>query len=393
MSDRTWPDPSRLRRGHGAKWTAVNADVIPAWVADMDLGIPEAVRRRITEILAAGDLGYPFWRGEDPAVIAFRDRMRLRYGWQPAEGRTRVMSDLIQVLQVVIEHATEPGDVIAIHVPTYPPFLASIARSNRTILPLPPTRTDGGWSFDPNTHRQLIAEANPRLLVLVNPHNPTGHVLRRDELRGLAEIAVERQIPVLADEIHAELTYRPYEHVPFASLGSEVADLTITTTSATKAFNLAGIRCALAHVGHTPTADALDRAPLDYFGTPSALSRIATVAAWRESDEWHEDLMRLLGANRRRVAEWIDSRPELNAASPEATYLAWIDFSGSAIASDPAGHLLLEARVQLSPGKEFSQQTDVDTTAHARLNFATNTTTLDEILCRLDAAMETTDKN
>lgn len=377
----------RLRNGCGAKWTAVPADVLPAWVADMDFGIPEAVIEELHRVIDEQDLGYPHWPERDPVVGAFHDRMRERYGWDPCPERTRVFSDLIQILQVVIEHTTSPGDSIAMQVPTYPPFLAAVQRARRRILALPFTARLDGWHFDLEQYRELFREQPPALVVLVNPHNPTGRVWTRSELEGLAALAVDHDIPVLADEIHADLTYVPHRHIPFASLGPDVERLTITATSATKAFNLAGTRCAIAHLGHHATAAALDRAPLDYFGTPSVLSRLATVAAWRSGDGWRRRTMTVLERNRNTVGLWVLEHPELAYHEPEATYLSWLDFTNTPIAANPATGILDRGRVQLSPGADFSQHTDVDSTPFARLNFATTPEVLQQILQRIDAVL------
>lgn len=380
-------DPERLRRGHGAKWTAVPASVIPAWVADMDLGIPPAVTAAMQTTIDRQDLGYPYWPHQDPVIRAFTERMSTRYGWHPAPERTRVFSDLIQILQIVIEYATNPGDAVALHVPNYPPFLAALQRSGRTIVPLRFTDTGSSWELDVDQHRAAFQRHRPRLLVVVNPHNPTGRVLRRDELQSLADLALTCEIPVFSDEIHADLTHKPHTHIPFASLNSAVADLTITATSATKAFNLAGTRCAVAHIGHEPTARALDRAPLDFFGTPSVLSRVATVAAWEQGESWHRDIASLLRHNRSRVDEWVAGHPKVTLYQPEATYLSWLDFRATSISDDPAAHILADGAVQVSPGADFSAHTDVDTGSYARLNFATTAATLEEILSRIDRCL------
>lgn len=378
-----FPPPERLRDGHGAKWTAVPDDVIPAWVADMDLGFPPEVAAALRQTIERQDLGYPHWPDGDPVVAAFEERMRTRYRWAPRPGRTRVFSDLIQILQVVIEHTTGPGDWVALQVPNYPPFLAAIERAGRRPLALPFDESIDGWAFDLAHYRQLFERHRPALFVLVNPHNPTGRVFTRGELDGLAALALEHRVPVLADEIHSELTYAPHGHVPFASLGTDVEALTITATSATKAFNLAGTRCAVAHIGHAATAAALDRAPLDYFGTPSVLSRVATVAAWRHGDAWQREVQALLTANRACVTQWVASHPGLTAHAPEGTYLSWLDFRRTALGCDPAAQLLARGRVQLSPGADFSQHTEVDTSAFARLNFATTPETLETVLTRI----------
>jgi cystathionine beta-lyase len=381
-------DGARLRAGAGVKWGAVDADVLPAWVADMDFAAPPVVRDRVADAVARSDLGYPFWPEGDPVVLAFEERMRSRYGWSPEPGRTRVLTDVLQILQVVVEQATEPGDGVAVLVPSYPPFLASIARAGRRAVPVPMVDDGTGWTFEPDGLAARLGDAGVRLLVLVNPHNPTGRVLTPPELRTLAGVAEELDLVVLSDEIHADLTYDQHEHVPFASLGPGAAARTITTTSATKAFNIAGLRCAVVHVGHPGVRARLDAQPLDIFGTPSTLGRIATVAAWREADDWLERLRAVLHANRALLVGWAADRPEIGFHAPEATYLAWLDLSRTALrADDPADDILRLGRARLSQGAEFAQHTDVDTRAFARLNFATGPTHLAELLDRVDRAI------
>ncbi|MBB2910229.1 cystathionine beta-lyase [Streptosporangium becharense] len=381
-------DVERLRSGHGVKWGSLAPGTIGAWVADMDFGIPPAVRESVIRMAEREDFGYPYWPGEDPVVEAFEERMAGRHGWRPDPGRTRVFADVLQILQVMVEYATEPGDGVAIHVPSYPPFLASIARSGRRIVPLPMVRQEAGWGFSADGLAGRLREQGCRMLVLVNPHNPTGRVLTRGELVSLAEVAGELDLVVLADEIHADLVFAPHRHVPFASLGPATAARTITTTSATKAFNIAGLRCAVAHIGPDRVRDALARAPLDYFGTPGILGRVATVAAWRRSDAWLEALLRTLEGNRLMIEEWVRALPwEPRYHSPQGTYLSWLDFTGSPYGTDaPAGHLERLARVKLTEGADFSQETAVDTSAFARLNFATSPSNLREVLTRIAEA-------
>ncbi|WP_246148509.1 aminotransferase class I/II-fold pyridoxal phosphate-dependent enzyme [Nonomuraea turkmeniaca] len=377
-------DVERLRSGHGVKWGSVPPDTIGAWVADMDFGVPPAVSESILRLTRHADFGYPYWPGDDPVIEAFEERMVTHHGWRPEPGRARVFTDLLQILQVMIEYATQPGDGIAIHVPAYPPFLASIARAGRRIVPLPMTRGETGWRFQTEGLVEHLREQGCRMLVVVNPQNPTGRVFTPAELLALATAAEELDLVVLADEIHADLVFAPHRHVPFASVGT-AATRTVTATSATKAFNIAGLRCAVAHIGPDRLREALDRAPLDFFGTPSTLSRVATVAAWRRSDAWLAALMRTLERNRRLVQAWAASLPwNPHYHSPQGTYLSWLDFTASPIgAAGPAEHLERLARVKLSEGAEFAQHTTVDTAGFARLNFATSTSNLMEILDRV----------
>jgi bifunctional pyridoxal-dependent enzyme with beta-cystathionase and maltose regulon repressor activities len=368
-------DTARLRAGHGVKWGATAPGTIGAWVADMDLGVSPAIRDRLLDVVHREDFGYPFWRGEDPVVTAFEDWMRQRHGWSPREGHTRVFTDLLQILQVMVEHTTAPGDGVAIHVPAYPPFLASIARAGRRIVPLPMLEDGSRWTFD--TDRLAERLAGCRLLVVVNPHNPTGRMFDRAELAALADVAERLDLVVLADEVHADLTYGARPHTPFASLDPATAARTVTATSATKAFNLAALRLAVAHVGPAAVRASLDAQPIDLYGTPSIMGRVATVAAWRESTDWLEETRALLRGNRDAVAARLPHRP------PEATYLSWIPWGGT----DPAGELERTARVRLSPGAEFSAGTAVDTSGFVRLNFATGPAVLAEMLDRLSAGV------
>jgi cysteine-S-conjugate beta-lyase len=385
-------DPARLRSGWGVKWGSLDSDSIGAWVADMDFGIPPAVRERIIECTERQDFGYPYWRGGvDPVVAAFQDRMESRHRWSPAAGRTRVFTDLIQIIQVVIEHATAPGDGIALHVPNYPPYLASIARSKRRIVPIPMQYGENGWGFDAAGLIDRLREAGCRMVVITNPHNPTGRVFRRDELIALANAAEELDLVVLAAEIHADLTYSAHEHIPFASLGDEIEQRTITATSATKAFNIAALRCAVAHIGPPAVKASLDAAPLDYFGTPSILSRVATVAAWQESDSWLDALMETLTENRDIVSDWVSANASAGRYhAPEGTYLAWFALPGLAPeGTSPAEHIERLAKVTLNDGAKFTQGTDIDTSAFVRLNFATSRDILELVLERIQRIHQT----
>jgi cystathionine beta-lyase len=211
-------DHARLRSGYGVKWGSLPEDTIGAWVADMDFGIPPAVRARIIECAEREDFGYPHWEGEDPVIDTFHHYMERRHGWSPAPGRARVFTDLLQILQVMIEHSTAPGDGIALHVPNYPPFLASIARSQRRIVPIPMRHHEHGWGFDTEDLAQRLSESGCRMLVLTNPHNPTGRVFDRGELTALAGVAEKLDLVVVSDEIHADLLYPSHHHIPFASL-------------------------------------------------------------------------------------------------------------------------------------------------------------------------------
>jgi cysteine-S-conjugate beta-lyase len=373
-----------LRSKPGIKWRVTGAGELAAWVADMDFPAPPAVRRALEGLAAGGDLGYPSWLQDEgsPVREAFAARMSARYGWKPDPADAREFTDIIQGLQAVLFAATRPGDAVAMHVPAYPPFLSTLETMGRRLVPVPlEPAGHGGWSFDADRLARDVAGTGARAMVLVNPHNPSGRSFSRAELEAVAAIAGEQDLLVIADEVHADLTYPPGTHTPFGSLPG-AAERTVTLTSATKAFNLAGIRCAVAHIGPAAVRSAFAQLPPLIFGAVSAPGVAATLAAWEHGDEWLEAVLRRLSANREIIARELGPLG-IGYRPPEATYLAWLDFRGLDLAADPAAFLLEKAGVRLSPGPGFGP----GGTGFARLNFATSEAVLTEICARIASAV------
>ena len=366
-----------LRDKRAVKWARPGPDLIPAWVADMDFEVAPPIRAALTAMLGRGDLGYPDWE-RDPLPEAFVARMRRSFGWTPDGAFVRPITDLIQALQVILYLATEPGDGIVAHLPNYPPFPASIADMDRTLVPVRLHPDGDGWSWDADELRAAVHDA--KVLLLVNPQNPTGRVFARVELQELADVAEEHDLLVISDEIHAPLAYAPHEHIPFAPLAP---DRTITVTSATKAYNIAGVRTAVAHVGPEWVRKRWDALPPFLLGHPNALGVEATVAAWRDCDEWLADLRAHLRAQRDHLAARVAELPEISMRVPDGGYLAWLDCSGADLDGDPAAFFRTKARIELAPGPDYDPQA----TDWVRLNFATGRAVLDEILDRMAASL------
>lgn len=355
----------------GAKWAKAAPGVIPAWVADMDYPVApvirEALERRITT-----DLGYPMWDEQSspaPLIEAFAHRMETRYGWRPDPSHARAFTDLNQALQVLLHHLTTSGEPIALHTPAYVAFVATLAEMNRPILPIPMLPDGDSWRFD--LTEDLTADlAECRILLLVNPHNPTGRSFTLHELTAIADLAERHNLLVISDEIHADLTFAPHQHIPFATL---LPERTITLTSASKAFNLGGVRCAVAHIGPAHVRELLSAMPGMLYGEANVFGVDATVAAWRHGDAWLAETMKTLDANRRTLAARLPKG--IGYRIPEATYLAWLDFGRPNAAAEVEQH----AKVLLSGGEAFGPGGE----NYARLNFATEPAILDEILDRL----------
>ncbi|MEU1876606.1 aminotransferase class I/II-fold pyridoxal phosphate-dependent enzyme [Streptosporangium sp. NPDC020072] len=379
-------DLATLSLRDGEKWASAPAGVLPAWVADMDFPISPAVRRALVERIDT-DLGYPAWYDESrggPLGEAFAGRMLGRFGFAADPAHVRLFTDINQAMQVALHFGTSPGDPVALHSPVCPPFTEMLTKLGRPPRPVPIRWRAGDWDLDLDRISEEVSgrHGTPcRALFLVNPHNPTGRVFRRDELEALAALAVEHDLLVISDEAHAELAYDGYRHIPFAAVSEEAAARTVTITSGSKAFNLAGVRCAVAHIGAKEVRDAVDAHRGILFGQVSALGVDALRAAWTEGDPWLKTVRDLLARNRLRVAERL---PEgVVYRLPEATYLAWLDCRALGLGDDPSAFFLERARVMLFRGPDFGPEGR----GFARLNFATSPAVLDEMLDRMRAAV------
>ncbi|HXM58800.1 MAG TPA: PatB family C-S lyase [Candidatus Dormibacteraeota bacterium] len=375
-----------LRRRRGAKWRRYGPDVLPAWLADMDYAVAEPVRRAMARLVEDGDYGYPHRVGADNVQAAFAERMAQRFGWRPDPELVVPVADLVQALLAAVAAQSEPGDGVLVHTPIYPPFLEAIGRTGRRPV-FHPLRDDGRrLDTDPEGLAAAV-DAGTRMLLLCNPHNPSGRVLDRSELEAVARVAVERDLVVVADEVHCDMVYPGHVHVPLATLGDDVAERTITLNSATKSFNIPGLRCGVMHFGSAALLRRFRAAfPERMLGTVGAPGVDATVAAWREGQPWLDAVMALLAANRDRVAAWAAAHaPPVRHHPPEATYLAWLDCGGLPLAAavTPQRFFLEEARVALNGGPEFGPGGDDG----VRLTFATSPAILDELLERMSDAI------
>ncbi len=375
----------QLRRRTGTKWSSYAADVIPAWVADSDAPMCPAVRSAIEGVLDAGDLGYP--ERALPALVgeAFAERMDVQFGWRADATLVRPVTDVVHAFSWLIDRYTATGDGVVLQAPVYPPFIEAVDRLERRLAFHELARDDRlGWRLDPEGVEAAVDD-HTRVLVLVNPHNPTGRCFTSDELRAFGEVAIAHDLVVVADEIHAELTHTAHHHIPFASLGSEFAARTITLSSVSKAFNLGGLRGAVVHFGSSELMERWDEIPAFHLGEVSTPSMVASIAAWRDGGAWLDDMRAALTARRDRVAAFIaEHLPDLCWWPPQATYLAWLDMTTYELGDDPAAFFETQARVALSHGPEFGPPGR----GFVRLNFATTVGVLDEVLERMVTALD-----
>lgn len=373
-----------LRARKGDKWSRYGEDVLPAWVADMDFPAPDAVREVLAWSAEHSALGYGRPEDEQEMFRAASRWLATRHGWEPAPESFASLGNLVQGLYLAVWAFTEPGEGVIVQTPVYPPFLTSVAALGRRVVENRLIDACGAAAVDLDGLRRAAADPHTRLLLLCNPHNPSGRVLRRDELKAIAAIALERDLVVVSDEIWMDVVYPGHRHIPFATIGPEAAARSVTLTSATKTFNIAGLRCAVAIFGSPALRERFSALPPKMWGAPGVLGIRATTAAWTDGGPWLDAVLRQLDANRQALAQFVRERlPGVRHRSPEGTYLAWLDFSALPLDRPAAAFLLDRARVALNDGGEFGGDSHC-----ARLNFATAPAILSQICERIARALD-----
>jgi cysteine-S-conjugate beta-lyase len=299
------------------------------------------------------------------------------------------VADLMQGTYAPILAFSDPGDGVVLQVPNYPPFRDAINSTGRRLLALP-MRDDGTRYVFDMTELEKLVDRRTRIFVLCNPQNPTGRVFSRDELLALGRFAIEHDLIVISDEIHSDLVYPGQQHIPFASLGPDIAGRTVTLNSATKSFNIPGLRCALVAFGTEALRDRFHkRIPAKLTGSANIVGADATVAAWEECQPWLDAVMDHLLKARNRVKDVLAAEaPEIQLHAPEATYLAWLDCRKLGLSTSAFQFFLNKARIGFSAGETF----DPDCTQYVRFNFATSMPILDEILERVVSATRQNDR-
>lgn len=366
---------------HGNKWNRFDPDVIPCWVADMDFALAPPIREVLQGALSRQEYGYPV--KESPVADIFAKRMQQRFGWSPDPAGVVELTDVVQAFYIAYDRLIGPSEGVVVNTPIYPPILMGIEETGRRLVDNPLLTAEQGWGLDIDGMAKAI-DAGTRMLVLCNPHNPSGRVFLRDELEAVAELVERHDLIVLSDEIHADLIYPGATHIPFASLSPEMARRTVTFTSATKAFNTAGLRFAIAHFGDEGLKAKFQSFLPRFRGGLCAYAVEVTCVAWQECQPWLDEALVYLQGNRDLIAETVAERmPGVKFSSPQSTYLAWLDFTETGLNRDPHEFFLEKARVGLSEGPTFGPQGQGCT----RLNFATDRQLLQEILDRMVTAL------
>ena len=375
-------DTIQPRRGTGCmKWdTAADPEVLPMWVADMDFRTAPAVVEAVTQRAQQGIFGYT--QVPDAYYEAVVRWFGQRHGWRIDPQWIIYTTGVVPAVSAVIKALTRPGDRVITQTPAYNCFFSSIRNNGCELASNPLRYEQGKFTIDFDDLEAQAADPRAKVLLLCNPHNPSGRVWTREELRRVGEICLRHDVTVVSDEIHCELTYEGHDYTPFATVDPAFEARAVICNSPSKAFNLAGMQTANIVAADPELRRRIDRAINDNevcdigpFGVT------ALMAAYNEGGAWLDALRAYLWENYQCVkAFFAEELPQFPIAPLEGTYLVWIDCrtTGSPSA-ELAEHLLNKCKLMLSPGTLYGAEGE----GFLRLNIACPRTLLQEGLQRL----------
>lgn len=369
-----------LRDRSSTKWRRYPHDVLPLFVAETDFALAPAVAAALSRAVELGDTGYtPPQPGVREGYAAFAQR---RFGWTVDPAKVRWTGDVMMGVVELLRQVTAPGDRVIVTPPVYPPFFDTIEEAGAVVERVPLLESEKGWQLDlAGIEAALVGGA--RSILLCNPHNPTGTAHSRESLAALADLAEAHGASVISDEIHAPLVQPGVVFTPFLAASKSAERVGYIVTSASKAFNTAGLKCAqIVTAGDGPTA--VVRGLVDEVEWRTGLfGAIAAVASFApESDAWLDALLARLDENRRLLADLLDEHvPGAVYRIPDAGFLAWVDLTALGWGDNPAVKILKEAKVALHFGPHFGDEGR----GHVRINFGCSPDVLREAVQRIGA--------
>lgn len=356
-------------------------DVIPLWVADMDFAVPEAVQRALTQRAAHPVFGYTiFPQSLNDSLVHW---LETRHHWQVASESILFCPGVVPSLHACIMGLTQAGDGVIVQPPVYAPFLSAAEICGRKALLNPLKLEEGRYSFDLDD-LERCAKQGGRMLILCSPHNPVGRVWQREELQALLAVCEKHDITVVSDEIHADLIYPGYRHVPLATLNDKVK--IVTAVAPSKTFNIPGLGLSALVV-----PDAADRKAITqafdtlHVSASNPFSIAAFEAAYREGAPWLDALMDYLAGTRDMVRDYLQQHlPQIRMIEPEGTYLLWLDCCAMGLSDKQLKDFFVQqAGVGLSPGPMFG----IGGSGHMRMNIGAPRSVIQQALENISAAL------
>lgn len=358
-------------------------DILPMWVADMDFQAPQEINDALIDRAKHGIWGYTIVDNDVKEPII--NWLHKRHNWQIDHSWLSFSPGVVTSLQVAVEAFTEPNDKILIQTPVYTPFYDIIESHQRTVVKNPLVLQDQQYQIDFNDFEEKL-QTGVKAFILCSPHNPVGRVWTKEELIRMSDLCIKYDVLILSDEIHSDLVFPNYTHIPIASLSDEVSQQTITCMSPSKTFNLAGLQAS-----YIITENRSKRAKLNQhldkynLGQLNTMGNVGLEAAYKHGEAWLDQLIKVLEMNRDFVITTIETQTnELKVIQPEGTYLMWIDCSGLGMDSKSLHKFMIKkAKVGLNTGLSYGIEGD----QFMRINIACPPTTLKDGMNRIITAL------
>lgn len=330
--------------------------ILPFWVADMDFRAPQPVIDELTRRVQHGIFGYTDPKESYKEIIV--NWMTKHHGWTPSTKALTITPGVVFALAVAIRCFTKPGEAVLLQQPVYYPFTEMIRQNNRELVNSPLVLKDGHYEIDFDDFEEKIVKHNVKLFLLCSPHNPAGRVWTRDELLRMASICLKHNILIVADEIHHEFVRPGFKHTVLASLSPEIAGQTITCTSPSKTFNLAGLQVSNIFIENDELRRKF-RAEISAAGysQPNSLGLFAAQAAYEHGAEWLKELLAYIESNYQKAkAFFAEQMPKVKLIEPEGTYLLWLDFSAYGLTDEELDDIIInDANLWLDSGHIFGK--------------------------------------
>ena len=368
---------AELRKRKSVKWRHFPSDVLPLPVAEMDFPTAPKIKVALTDMVERSDTGY---LGPFPELFdAFAHFSAKRWGWQVDTKQMRIATDvgvgIVEIMRVLIK----PGEKVMLNSPVYENIWRWISEVHATTVDTPLSEENLSYKLDLAAIEKEY-QNGVKVHILCNPHNPVGAVFSKNQLSELADLAKKYQVVILSDEIHAPLTYDAKTYTPFLNVSQNAKEVGITITSASKSFNLAGLKCAVIITESTKLQERINVMPPAVTWRASLFGAVASTAAYAESVDWLDGLLITLDQNRKLVEKLIASKaPAIKYRIPDFGYLAWLDLSALGLGEDPAAAILEKGKLAVNGGVLYGPKHK----SFVRLNFGTSPEIITEAFDRL----------
>lgn len=372
------------------KWDTYDDDVIPMWIADTDFKCPEPIVKAIQKRASHEIFGYPcIDRGYEEAVCGWQKR---RLGWEVEPDWVEYTPAVVPAIVYAMRAFTNPGDNILVQMPAYHPFHQVIPHNGRYIIPnLLINNGKGAWLIDWEDMEQKLSQPRTTMFLLCSPHNPTGKCFTREELEKISELCIKHHVFVVSDEIHSDIIYKGFKHIPFGSISEGAANNCVVCVNPSKTFNIAGFRTGAAIIPNRNNHDRFysEMENLKAFGR-NVFGTLAVKTAYTECDYYADQLMEYLQGNLEYTHKFLEENiPQIKLGQIQATYLLWLDCKALEMDHTTMMDFFLKtAKVALNDGYTFGPGGD----GFMRLNIACPRVQLAEALKRMAAAVNTLSK-